>query len=227
MDRAAIRRIMRLAFGGVFIALMLMVAAGRLDWWAGWGFVGVYLGYMLALVAWGVLRNPAVLSARGRGLPPDTPRREIVILTGLAGSMLLLLAVAALDAGRFGWSQVSPLAQAAAWLLFFPGAALAVWALLANPFAIAVVVTQPEDHQHVIHTGPYRFIRHPMNAGAILFALCAPVALGSWWALIPGGVMAILILYRTRYEDRFLHAELPGYAKYARQTRYRLLPGVW
>lgn len=227
MDRAAIRRIVRLVFGGMLIAALLMGVAGRLNWWAGWGFVGVYVGYMLALVAWGVLRNPAVLIARGRGLPPDTPRRESAMLVGLTSSMLLLLVVAALDAGRFGWSQVPPLAQAAAWLLFFPGAALATWAFLVNPFAIAVVAIQPEQTQHVIHTGPYRFIRHPMNAGAIVFALCAPVALGSWWALIPGGLMAFLILCRTGHEDRFLQAELPGYAEYARHTRYRLLPGVW
>jgi hypothetical protein len=28
-------------------------------------------------------------------------------------------------------------------------------------------------------------------------------------------------------EDRLLRAELPGYQEYARQTTYRLLPGVW
>jgi len=36
--------------------------------------------------------------------------------------------------------------------------------------------------------------------------------------------MAVL---RTAVEDRTLRAELPGYAEYARHTRYRLLPGVW
>jgi protein-S-isoprenylcysteine O-methyltransferase Ste14 len=32
---------------------------------------------------------------------------------------------------------------------------------------------------------------------------------------------------RTVYEDRMLNAELPGYADYARQVRYRLIPGIW
>jgi protein-S-isoprenylcysteine O-methyltransferase Ste14 len=38
---------------------------------------------------------------------------------------------------------------------------------------------------------------------------------------------AILIIIRTALEDRTLQAELIGYAEYARQVRYRLLPGIW
>jgi protein-S-isoprenylcysteine O-methyltransferase Ste14 len=62
---------------------------------------------------------------------------------------------------------------------------------------------------------------------ADLFELAVPVLLASWWALIAGGVCAILIILRTALEDRTLQAELPGYVDYARQVRYRLLPGIW
>jgi len=51
--------------------------------------------------------------------------------------------------------------------------------------------------------------------------------LGTWWALIPGGLIAILFVIRTALEDRTLRDELPGYAGYAERVRYRLLPGVW
>jgi len=51
--------------------------------------------------------------------------------------------------------------------------------------------------------------------------------LGSLWALIPGGLAALLTVARTALEDRTLHEELPGYAEYAARVRYRLLPGVW
>jgi protein-S-isoprenylcysteine O-methyltransferase Ste14 len=37
----------------------------------------------------------------------------------------------------------------------------------------------------------------------------------------------LLSVVRTALEDRTLLEELPGYAEYAQQTRYRLLPGVW
>jgi protein-S-isoprenylcysteine O-methyltransferase Ste14 len=36
----------------------------------------------------------------------------------------------------------------------------------------------------------------------------------------------LLSVVWTALEDQTLLEELPGYAKYAQQTRYRLLPGV-
>jgi protein-S-isoprenylcysteine O-methyltransferase Ste14 len=57
--------------------------------------------------------------------------------------------------------------------------------------------------------------------------LATPNALGSLWALIPGGVLALLIVIRTALEDKTLHEELKGYVEFAQQTRYRLVPGVW
>jgi len=60
-----------------------------------------------------------------------------------------------------------------------------------------------------------------------LFELATPVMLGSWWALIPGGLSALLSVVRTALEDKTLLDELDGYREYAERTRYRLLPGVW
>ncbi len=51
--------------------------------------------------------------------------------------------------------------------------------------------------------------------------------LGSLWALIPTVASAALYVLRTCLEDRTLKKELPGYEDYTRQTRYRLLAGVW
>jgi protein-S-isoprenylcysteine O-methyltransferase Ste14 len=36
-----------------------------------------------------------------------------------------------------------------------------------------------------------------------------------------------VILIRTHLEDTTLQIELPGYSDYARQVRFRLLPGIW
>jgi protein-S-isoprenylcysteine O-methyltransferase Ste14 len=51
--------------------------------------------------------------------------------------------------------------------------------------------------------------------------------LGSAWALIPLAVCVLFAILRTALEDRTLRSELPGYVEYAKQTRYRLLPGIW
>ena len=45
--------------------------------------------------------------------------------------------------------------------------------------------------------------------------------------MLPSALNVVLLTLRTALEDRTLQAELPGYAEYARDVRYRLLPGVW
>ncbi len=74
--------------------------------------------------------------------------------------------------------------------------------------------------------GPYRFVRHPAYVGGILSNLATPIMLGSWWAILLGGLSALLIV-RTTLEDKTLQEELDGYKEYAARVRYRLLPGVW
>lgn len=60
-----------------------------------------------------------------------------------------------------------------------------------------------------------------------MYALVLPVVLGSLWALILGGLVAIVFIAKTIFEDQKLQAELDGYREYARHVRYRLMPGVW
>jgi protein-S-isoprenylcysteine O-methyltransferase Ste14 len=61
----------------------------------------------------------------------------------------------------------------------------------------------------------------------ILAELGTSLMLGSWLALIPGAISAILVILRTVLEDRLLLKELAGYQEFAQKTPYRLLPGVW
>jgi protein-S-isoprenylcysteine O-methyltransferase Ste14 len=61
----------------------------------------------------------------------------------------------------------------------------------------------------------------------ILHNLSLPPILGSGWAYAPVALSVALLVWRTAREDRTLREELPGYEEYTRQTRYRLLPGVW
>jgi protein-S-isoprenylcysteine O-methyltransferase Ste14 len=110
---------------------------------------------------------------------------------------------------------------------FIPAMALPWWAMSVNTYLSTIVRVQTERGHHVVTAGPYRYVRHPMYVGTILFGLCIPLFLGSWYALLPGALMGIGYVIRTALEDRTLQAELPGYADYAAQVRYRLLPGVW
>jgi protein-S-isoprenylcysteine O-methyltransferase Ste14 len=135
--------------------------------------------------------------------------------------------VAGLDQ-RYGWTGSFPLAaQIVALAVCALGYALVVWATAANAFFSQIVRIQSECGHAVVTGGPYRYVRHPAYVGAILYELAAPVLLASWWALIPSGLNAILLVLRTALEDRTLQTGLTGYADYARQVRHRLLPGIW
>ena len=81
--------------------------------------------------------------------------------------------------------------------------------------------------QTVISTGPYAIVRHPMYASASLYLLGTPLALGSYWGLVPLLVMVPALVWRLNDEERFLAEGLDGYTEYQRRVRYRLVPGIW
>ncbi|MGZ5863723.1 MAG: methyltransferase family protein [Methyloceanibacter sp.] len=79
----------------------------------------------------------------------------------------------------------------------------------------------------MVSTGPYRYVRHPMYAGAIPMMIGVPLLLGSWWGLLLSLALILLIAIRAVLEERMLMAELEGYADYARRVPYRLVPRLW
>lgn len=220
--RYAIRETM----GIVVMGVALFWSAGRIDWWPAWGAIAVMLGWITATAVVIFRSNPDLLAERlgpRQGAKPwDT---AIMSIVGLV--QLVRYIVAGLDQ-RYGWTGGFPVAvQVAALVVCALGYSLFVWATASNPFFSQIVRMQVERGQTVATGGPYHYVRHPAYAGAILYELAVPVLLASWWALAVSGLNAILLILRTALEDRALQVELAGYVEYARQVRYRLLPGAW
>ena len=107
------------------------------------------------------------------------------------------------------------------------GQAFVSAAMIANRFFSAVVRIQSDRHHAVVTSGPYRLVRHPGYAGALVFFGVAPIVLGSLWALVPLAGYVVLVVVRTAKEDRFLRRELAGYEAYCAKTPWRLVPFVW
>ena len=205
---------------------LLFGSAGRLDWTTGWGFFCCYLLAVFAVGAWLKRHDPQLL--RERRNPGKNVKSWDRFLMRTYGSLLLgLLVLASLDAGRFGWSRVPLLVQLAGSAGFLPAGALVLWAMSNNTFLSKYVRIQEDRSHQVAIAGPYQYVRHPMYTGVILFIFFVPLALGSWWALLPAGAIIVLFIARTVLEDATLQKELEGYTDYARTVRYRLLPGVW
>lgn len=96
-----------------------------------------------------------------------------------------------------------------------------------NPHFETTVRIQDDREHRVCTSCPYKIVRHPGYVGVILGTLGIPLILGSWWGLVPGTIMILLVVMRTALEDRTLQKELTGYKEYTKITRYRLFPFVW
>jgi protein-S-isoprenylcysteine O-methyltransferase Ste14 len=66
-----------------------------------------------------------------------------------------------------------------------------------------------------------------MYAGALVMIASIPLALGSWWGLIPAALLVPVLVWRLLREETFLAAKLPGYDAYRGRVRYRLVPIFW
>ena len=151
--------------------------------------------------------------------------KTLAPLVGLGGALVPL--VAGLDA-RFSSSADFGLPiELAALGVLVGGFALASYALIENAYFSGMVRIQTDRGQHVISSGPYRWVRHPGYAGALLAYLATPFLLDSLWTFVPALFLTVVLIIRTNLEDKTLQAELDGYRDYAQRVRYRLLPGVW
>ena len=227
--KQAIRAVIGFSLYILLVPALLFVAAGTLAWPMAWVYVALLLASTLGSRLIVLKRNPETLRERARFTSSEGTAswdRVLVMIVGLLGPAVMAL-VAGLD-HRWDWSPPVPLAvQVLAALLITGGYGLAVWAMVANPYFSSVARIQADRAQQVVTTGPYRFVRHPSYAGALLAAVALPVMLSALWALIPGLLLIAALVVRTGLEDRMLLDGLEGYRRYARQTRFRLLPGLW
>lgn len=214
--------------GLALMAMLLFVPAGTLHWPAAWVLLAELgiLGFASGL--WLAWTDPDLLRERmSPFVQRDQEASDRTLIKIISIAFVVWLVFMPLDACRFGWSHV-PL-----WVRWIGAIAIAVslaivhWTVLENRYAVVVVRVQRERGQHVITTGPYRFVRHPMYAGAILLFVGTPLLLGSWYGLIGAAIIMALFCVRITIEERTLRAELEGYTEYAAGVPYRLIPGVW
>ncbi|HUZ51745.1 MAG TPA: isoprenylcysteine carboxylmethyltransferase family protein [Streptosporangiaceae bacterium] len=112
-------------------------------------------------------------------------------------------------------------------VLAVAGIALRMWAILTLDKFFTFVVGIAADHRVVQH-GPYRLLRHPGYAGALLTLLGIGIALGNWLSLLLIVAVPVLALgIRITVEEATLAGALGAeYLSYADRTA-RLIPGLW
>jgi protein-S-isoprenylcysteine O-methyltransferase Ste14 len=207
------------------MGLLVFVPAGTVHYWQAWAYLSIFTGASVLTTLYLIRHDPALLERRMKGGPTaeKQPTQKLIML-GTSVGFVGLLVVSALDA-RFGWSVV-PLGA----VLFGDALVIAGFYFISivyreNTFTSATIEVAKD--QKVIATGPYAVVRHPMYAGALLYLLGTPLALGSYWGLVVFGAVLPLLLWRLFDEERFLCRNLPGYTEYRKRVRHRLVPFVW
>jgi len=209
-----------------FFFVIFFVAAGTIEIPMAWIALGCYAA--ISIINF-FLVDPELIPERlqmgGEGV---SQLDRVVATVSFILIYPLTLIAAGLDVGRYHWTpSYAFLIQILALLLYCFGNLFGRWAMVSNKYFSTFVRIQVDRDHKVESGGPYRYIRHPGYAGAILAAMTLPLALGSVYALAPALVGCIGIVVRTALEDKTLIGGLKGYRDYAMKVQYRLLPGVW
>ena len=222
-----IQSLKKTAISRVFAVYLVMglaffLPAGTLRYWEAWAYILTILIPMMIFGVYMFRHDPKFLERRMRTREKRKEQRLIIKL----GSLPFLLAylMPGFDR-RFGWSDISPAVTSAGLTLVLIGYLMTLYVFLTNSWASRVV--EVEKEQKVITTGPYARVRHPMYSSIIIFYGATPVALGSWWALIPALLIIPVLIVRILDEEKELSQNLAGYKEYAQKVRRRLIPGVW
>ena len=207
------------------MGILLFVSAGTVHYWQAWLYLAIFTGAS-ALITLDLLRRDRALLERRMSGGPTAEKRpaQKVIMAVTSIGFVALLVVPGLDR-RFGWSAAPLGVVVAGDVLVAVGFALIARVYRENTFTSATI--EVVEHQRVVATGPYAVVRHPMYASGSLYLLGTPLALGSYWGLVPVAAMLPFLIWRLLDEERLLAANLAGYADYQRRVRHRLVPFVW
>lgn len=87
--------------------------------------------------------------------------------------------------------------------------------------------TSLQNGHKIISSGPYGQVGHPIYSFSILAYLSVELVFSAGWNLLLAVAIIIAYIVKTYDKDHCLIENLPGYAKYAKKIRYRLVSGLW
>lgn len=206
----------------IFIGLLFFLPAGTLAYWQGWMWMITMTLLMLVTLRYLVKNDPALLERRMRMRERRVGQQKLVLVSGLFLTLSFILP--GFDI-RYGWSQMPVWVAIASNAIVILGYWMVTWVFRVNSYTSRII--EVESGQQVISSGPYAIVRHPMYVGAFLCYGFSPLALGSYWAFIPGVMILPVLIFRILDEEKLLLRDLPGYREYTQRVKYRMLPGIW
>ena len=221
-DKLTAAVLIRLLTGIIVLAAMFFLPAGTLAYPEAWGYMSTLFIPMFFVFIYLIKKDPDLLARRMKMKEKEKEQNLIIKLSYIPFLTAFLLP--GFDK-RFGWSDVPAAVVILADILVFISYCIFFLVLKENSYASRIVEVSPG--QKVITSGPYAKVRHPMYSVVLSMYILSPIALGSYWAVIPMIFIIPVIVARIFNEEKVLTRDLNGYKEYTQKTRYRLIPGIW
>ena len=212
----------RVIFFALLWMLVFFLPAGTLAFWEAWVVLGILVIPMLVSYPLFLKKDAETIQRRGKTEEKEAGQKSIIKLLSLL--FIFTFLIPGFDR-RFDWSTVPLAVVILADVVLAIGFGICFLAIWQNRYAGRTI--EVEGEQGVISSGLYGMVRHPMYMGMLLMCIALPLALGSWWALIPASCILPVLVARLLNEESLLIRELKGYPEYMQKVKNRLIPGVW
>lgn len=200
--------------------VILFAPAGTIKFWEGWILWSGFSVITLFITVYFSKKSPELLSRRTKVKEKETSNRTPAFFKLYYLGFIL----SGIDF-RFHWSNEPVWLVMVSNLLVFGAYIFIFFVFKENTYASTII--QVENEQHVITTGPYSIVRHPMYLGMVIMSLFMTLALGSYFSLIPMLFIIPITLFRIKNEEEILLRNLKGYKDYCLKIHYRLIPLIW
>ncbi|MCR5089336.1 MAG: isoprenylcysteine carboxylmethyltransferase family protein [Oscillospiraceae bacterium] len=217
-----VQAISRFFAGLLTVSLLLFLSAGSFRYPQGWLLLGILFVPMFIAGLIMMKANPELLRKRLKMKEKEAEQRTVILFSGL---MFLSAFILAGLCFRFHWLMLPFPFSITAAIVFLAAYALYAEVLRENRYLSRTVEVQAD--QHVIDSGLYGIVRHPMYMATIFLFLAMPLVLGSAVSFIIMLLYIPIIVKRIRNEERVLTEGLPGYNDYREKVKYRLIPFIW
>ena len=203
----------------------LFLPYGSFSYNLAWVYLCVFAVSVIAITVYLFLFDKHLLERRLAAGPVAETRTVQKIIQSVASVAFLGIFVLSAFDYKNEWSDVPLLFSYLADLFCAFAFVFLFYVFKQNRFLSATIEVQ--EKQQVISTGLYGIIRHPMYTGAFILLFFTPIALGSYYGLLPVLVLIAVIVYRAFDEEQELKQNLVGYKEYCEKVKYRLIPFIF
>lgn len=186
-------------------------------------YFSVYIGTALLSCLILYLANPEVLSVRGNADTESTVWDKVLLVIFWLTAYFIVHLAAGIGHSQMDtdiWFYIGI-------LLYLASAAISIWAQAVNKYLEPTARIQADRKQAVCCRGPYKSVRHPTYAAIIIWCFSICLIFPHLYVAECALLVAVVIFIRTYLEDKMLMAGLDGYAAYAEEVEYRLIPYLW